>query len=252
MAERVHRGTYAYRTDIGKVRKHNDDRASITINENGDVLLLVCDGMGGAKRGELAATIAIDTISESFRTARLRNSVVSLKRWILKAARTANHKIYLKSDKEPDCHGMGTTLCLALIAGNHLIVGNVGDSRGYSLSGSSIKRLTEDQTLASLMVRSGQITSEEAEISPDRHVLHNALGTFPSLSIDLTVYPYQGENILLCTDGLYNQLTEEEMARLCRTDERSDQKVLSLILAANGHGGTDNIGVAYWECIDHD
>ena len=99
------------------------------------------------------------------------------------------------------------------------------------------------------MLRTGQINEQEALTHPDRHVLMNALGIYASASMDIETKPYRGQAILLCTDGLYNNLSEMEMRAILNTDDRPDQKVKSLIMDANNNGGRDNIGIAYWEVL---
>ena len=132
------------------------------------------------------------------------------------------------------------------------MIANIGDSRAYLINKDKIKQLTEDQTYVHFLVETGKITSEQALTHPERHVLMNALGIYPSVSLTINVYPYQGESLLLCSDGLYNQVPEKDILSLVSTDERADQKVTSLICVANANGGSDNEGLAYWESIGHD
>ena len=145
---------------------------------------------------------------------------------------------------------MGTTLCAVLIHGQKMVIANVGDSRAYSYSEEDgLLRLTKDQTYVSYLLRTGQINEQEALTHPDRHVLMNALGIYASASMDIETKPYRGQAILLCTDRLYNNLSEMEMRAILNTDDRPDQKVKSLIMDANNNGGSDNIGIAYWEVL---
>lgn len=245
-------GTYAYKTDIGKARSNNEDQAMVLMNSSGEAFLLVADGMGGAHKGDIASKIAIDSLSKAFRKKKKSPIPYFDKVWITKACKTANSLIYNQADKNPSYKGMGTTLVAALISGNRLLVANIGDSRAYMISKHSIKQLTEDQTYVHFLVTTGKITPEEALTHPERHVLMNALGIYPSVSLTITTYQYSGESLLLCSDGLYNQVPPSQLLAICTTDERSDQKVTSLICEANNNGGDDNEGVAYWESIGHD
>ena len=246
-------GSYAFKTDIGMVRNHNDDKAQIAMNVNGEVFLVVCDGMGGAKRGDLASQIAIDTLVDSFRHKRKHHLAATNRSWFTKAAKKANSAIYEYAERNPEAKGMGTTVVCALISGDHLYTANIGDSRCYMLlKKNKLKQLTEDQTYVSFLVSTGRITEEEALSHPDRHVLMNALGIFPSLSLAFNDYEYHGESVLCCSDGLYNQVPLDEIANILSTDERCDQKVDSLVAIANSNGGSDNIAIALWECISND
>ena len=131
-----------------------------------------------------------------------------------------------------------------------IIVFNIGDSRAYWLKNNRLERLSEDQTYVDYLYRTGKITKDETMSHPDRHVLMNALGIYPSCSMDVKTYAYHGERVILCSDGLYNNVSETEISQVVSTDERPDQKVSSLINEANLNGGSYNIGIAYWEAFD--
>lgn len=246
-------GTFAFRTDIGKVRKDNEDKAQVAMNSNGEVLLIVCDGMGGASKGDLASKIAIESLVESFKNKKKYLLLGNEKRWFTKAAKKANAEIYEMSENDPTCKGMGTTVVAALISGERLITATVGDSRCYLLKKKNeLVQLTHDQTYVNYLVSTGKISEEESLSHPDRHVLMNALGIYPSLSLTFTTHEYHGESILCCSDGLYNQIHHGELQNIMSTDDRTDQKVDALIMVANYNGGSDNIAVALWECIAND
>ncbi len=244
-------GTFSALTDPGRVRINNEDQAKVLLNADGDVLLVVCDGMGGQNKGDYASKMAIDSLTESFRKARTGVPFFFKKKDMERAIKLANVQIFEEADRNPVYAGMGTTLCAALIVKNRIALFNIGDSRAYLSSGDRMKRITSDQTYVNYLFRTGKISQAETESRPDRHVLMNALGIFPSLSMDMSVLEYHGERLLLCTDGLYNNVSEPEISAILATDERVDQKVISLIGTANANGGSDNIGVAYWEAI-HD
>ena len=246
-------GTYAFKTDIGRVREHNEDKAQVVMNANGEVFLIVCDGMGGANKGDLASKLAIETLVDAFRRKKKNVLPASDKMWLTKSCKHANSVIFDYAEKNPSSKGMGTTMVCALISGSRLITACIGDSRCYLLEKKNqLTQLTEDQTYVHFLVRAGKITQEEARSHPDRHILMNALGIYPSLSLTFTEHDYGGESVICCSDGLYNQVPQQEIANLLSTDERCDQKVTSLIAVANHNGGSDNIAVAYWECIAND
>ena len=242
-------GSFACLTDRGRVRLTNEDQATALTNERGDVLLVVCDGMGGNKKGGYASKTAIESIVDSFSR---RSRVLFPARFLNAAIKKANRAIFLEGDDDPSYQGMGTTLVAALITKNKLVVANVGDSRCYSYSrAQGLKRLTRDQTYVDYLVRTGKVDKEKTAAHPDRHVLMNALGIYPTASMDIDILDYHGESLLLCSDGLYNNLSDPEIRAILQTDDRPDQKARSLIIDANNNGGSDNIGVAYWEAF-HD
>jgi len=246
-------GTYNAKTDVGKVRKNNEDQAQVIMNASGEVLLVVCDGMGGTNKGDVASQIAISTLVEEFRHKKNYLFAGGYKRWFAKVTKKANAEIFDRSEHDPSCRGMGTTLVAALISDDRLITCCIGDSRCYMLKEkNNIEQLTEDQTYVHYLVATGKITEQDAMSHPDRHVLMNALGIYPSLSLTTEEHEYHGESVLCCSDGLYNQVPVEEIANILSTDERCDQKVSSLIAVAKHNGGSDNIAVALWETINHD
>lgn len=252
MKKQAYVGTYAYKTDVGRVRSNNEDQAIVLLNQDGEVLLIACDGMGGANKGDLASRTAVNVISEAFKNKKKSLVKVADQWWFTKVAKEANAKIFDMADKNPIYKGMGTTLVAALISDSRLLIANIGDSRAYSDDGKRLRQLTEDQTYVQYLVTTGKITPEQALSHPDRHVLMNALGIYPSVSLAIKFFPYQGEKLLLCTDGLYNQIPPSTIHTIISTNERSDQKVMSLIAEANSAGGSDNEGVAYWESLKND
>lgn len=245
----VYEGSFAFKTDIGKVRENNEDQARVIVNDEGDVFIAVADGMGGANKGDLASKMALKILREEFVqkkhfVAKPRNKI-----WLTLAIKKANKAIFDMSQEDPSFQGMGTTLTCCLIIGDTLYLANLGDSRTYLDDGKELKQISEDETYAAYLVKTNQITAEEAKSHPDRHVLMNALGIYPSLSLQIAILPYVGEKVLCCTDGLYNQVSDEAIHAIISTDDRPDQKVNTLIGTANAAGGTDNCGIAYWECI---
>ena len=247
------KGTFAFRKDVGKVRLSNEDQCAVSLSSSGDVFLCVCDGMGGQNKGDYASKMAIDSMLEDFR-AMPKIPTMFLKNWLAKAYKKANGLIYDEAGKNPLYRDMGTTCVTALIRGNKLIVGNAGDSRAYRYSRDTLRltRLTEDQTYVDYLYRTGRIDASEMSSRPDRHVLMNAMGISRGAYFDIKAYPYNGESILLCSDGLYNNLSEAEIKAVLSTDDRSDEKAGFLISEANANGGSDNIAVALWEVLRHD
>ena len=252
MKRKTIKGQFACKTDIGRVRITNEDQAFGLINSSGDVLLGVCDGMGGHNKGDYASRIATETIIEEFRNKNGFLNRISVRMWINKTIRLVNSKIYNEALSNPEYKDMGTTLVLALFYKEFLFIVNIGDSRAYSIRFNDLKQLTEDQTYVEYLYKTGKISKEQMATSSERHILMNALGTFPSASFSVNVYQNLKNPILLCPDGLYNNATEAEIHSCLRTDEGIDQKIDTLISIANNNGGSDNIGISYWEAIDND
>ena len=246
-----YKGHFASRTDIGRVRVTNEDQATVLTNYHGDVFMVVCDGMGGQNKGDYASKMALDFLVESFQNKR-KTPIFLSRAWLRKTIKEANANIYNEAERSKAYRSMGTTCVAVLIQGDKMIVANLGDSRAYAFDERGLTRLTSDQTYVDYLYRAGKINASEKESSPDRHVLLNALGIYPSASFDLEVKPYAGETIMLCSDGLYNNVSEPEIRAILATDERPDQKVLSLIAEANANGGSDNVAIAIWEADRHD
>ena len=249
MSGKIYKGAFAFKTDIGKIRINNEDQAFVAVNGHGEVLLCVCDGMGGQNKGDYASKMASSMLSSAF-LEKKKTSPFFAKSWLVKAIKKANAAIYKEATSNPVYSEMGTTCVCVMICQNRLIVANVGDSRAYSFYNGRLGKLTEDQTYVDYLLRTGKIEETETATRSDRHVLMNALGIYPSASLDSKIVPYYGESILLCSDGLYNNLSESEIRACLGTEDRPDEKVNTLIFEANEHGGSDNIAVAYWECVN--
>ena len=240
-------GRFSFKTDIGKVRLSNEDQACALINASGNVLLIVCDGMGGQSKGDLASSLAINTVISSFKSRKGFMNRYFAKFWVGNVIREANKCVYEESKSNPSYEGMGTTLTLLLIIKDTAILGHVGDSRCYFLRNREFEQMSEDQTYVGYLLRTKQITEEEALIHPKRHVLMNALGVYPSASIDIKSFPYMGETVLLCSDGLYNNVPKNDIASVLKSEDSVEQKVNELIAIGNKNGGSDNIAVVIWE-----
>lgn len=240
-------GKFAFRTDIGKVRLTNEDQAAAVINARGNVLLLVCDGMGGQNKGDYASNLAKTTIIDAFNEKRRFLNKYAALHWINKTIRHANKVINDDAAKNKTYEGMGTTLTLVLIVKDYMILAQVGDSRCYSYRLREFNQISEDQTYVAYLYRTGQIKKEEMKTHPKRHVLMNALGYYPSLDLDAKIMPYRGDTLLLCSDGLYNNVSENDISSIIKGNDTVDQKVTELISLANANGGSDNIAVVIWE-----
>jgi PPM family protein phosphatase len=227
-------------TDPGKVRTSNQDLALV----EGD-LVVVADGMGGHAGGEVAARTAIEAIAS---TLGVRPSLEALR----EAAAIANRRVFDRAERDQALRGMGTTLTAAALVEQQpgaadaprLALVNVGDSRAYLFVDGTLERLTEDHSLVEEMVRRGEITAEAALTHPHRHILTRALGIDPGVEIDSWLLnPPIGSRILLCSDGLTNECSDEEIAATLSANPEPDAAAHALVERALEHGGADNVTV---------
>lgn len=234
----------AYRTDAGLVRLINEDRAAVRDEWNGFTLAIVADGMGGHQAGEIASTMAIELVETEMRTVRAEMTLEERQETVRRAIAIANEEVYEFASKQPRYQGMGTTVVTALASQNEVVIGHIGDSRAYLVSGESIRQLTEDHSLVNELVKSGQITSEEANVHPLRNVVTRALGTDKQVEIDIIRCEWrEGDILLLCSDGLSGLVEESEMRDIIAGVHDLPWKVDRLIARALEEGGGDNITV---------
>ncbi len=221
-------------TDTGLVRSVNQDLAVETSN-----LYAVADGMGGHAGGEVAARMAVDTLGVVFGR---QPTAVGLSEAVVEA----NSVVWQHSIDHPELRGMGTTLtAVGLVQENGhdiLALVNVGDSRSYRLHGGQMTLLTTDHSVAEEMVRSGELTEQEAAVHPQRHILTRALGVSADVSVDFwRLQPVRGDRYLLCSDGLTNELEDEQISQVLTTVADPREAADLLVRAARAHGGSDNI-----------
>ncbi len=235
-----------FKTDVGKLRKVNEDQALVKKNEAGDILLLVLDGMGGHQYGKLASSKAAEFISKKFEKKKIfKNSLVAY-RWLKNTIKKANQLINKMGEENPLYHDMGTTIVAGLIVKDKLVMANVGDSRIYGIK-ENITQLSDDETYVQFLYKTGKITKEDMKTHPKKHVLTNALGTYPCMTIQMKVFDLDFDYLLLCSDGLYNEVSEEKILKVLKESVPLEEKCERLILLANKCGGKDNITVVLWE-----
>ncbi|HOV78508.1 MAG TPA: Stp1/IreP family PP2C-type Ser/Thr phosphatase [Bacillota bacterium] len=226
-------------TDAGLLREMNEDSLCIS-PENG--LFAVADGMGGHRAGEVASRVALQILEDEL-SERL-NRGEKPERALVESVLEANRRIYDLAGQSPGLVGMGTTVTACLNRKDEVFVAQVGDSRAYLLRGNTIEKLTEDHSLVQEMVKNGGITEEQAFDHPHRNVLTRALGTVPSLEVDLyQVKVNAGDLILLCTDGLTMYLRQEDIISTVNASPDPDTAVRALLEKALRAGGADNVTV---------
>ena len=236
-----------YLTDTGRVRTHNEDSVTILKNASNEYLMIVCDGMGGHRKGEVASSMAITALGSRFNKISSIGSKLDAVNWLNDNVNEINKKILEYSTNNPDSVGMGTTLVVALLTHDYLIFGNIGDSSGFVMKNHQLHKVTKDHTLVNLLVQAGNLTEEEAKYHPKRNVLMKALGASGSVDLDISdVVDMTFDAILLCSDGLTNMLTKEQIEKVLNDPELEiEEKVSKLIRKCNARGGTDNISIAY-------
>lgn len=236
---------FSYLTDPGQVRDHNEDSVTIVKNEKGEILMAVADGMGGHKGGEIASSIAITHIGKRFIDTSSVGSKEDAINFLKEIVSEANMLLYKYMEENPESVGMGTTIVIALLTDDFLLFGNIGDSSGFVIKNKKLYKITSDHTLVNLLVKSGEITEEEAKEHPRKNVLMRALGANMTVEMDVFDVEKDVSAILLCSDGLTNMLDTSQIEIVLDSNLDIDAKVQKLINKANNRGGTDNISVAY-------
>lgn len=227
------------KSDVGVVRSLNEDYAGY-IEETRYRLYVVADGMGGHNAGEVASKIAVDTVKAYVRD-NYENEGSSV---LENAVSFANSKIYESATSGSEYRGMGTTLVAALISNGEIIIANVGDSSCFGIKDSTIVKITKDHSLVQELIDSGTITEEEGRNHPKKNVITRALGTNNIVKIDIFKYDLSSyDKYLLCTDGLSNEVLNEEILEEINKVNDYNHACDKLVLLAKSRGGRDNITV---------
>ena len=231
-------------TDVGLVRKENQDACAVCQHEeSGHTLCVVCDGMGGAAGGKLASRIAVDTfMTEMQKVLRRGMTPEQLREASSYAVVLANRAIRDAAEASVDCRGMGTTLVSAVSYDGGAVLSNVGDSRAYHITADGIQRVTKDHSLVESMVDRGDITAEEARHHPNRNLITRALGPDMSALSDEYICPLEpGDFLLLCSDGLVDTVTDQEMLFEVIHGDDLNTCLDRLLAISKSHGASDNV-----------
>ncbi len=230
-------------TDVGLVRTVNEDRA-VVCEVAGCTLAIVADGMGGHQAGDTASQMTVEMLRLSLQSLTPDMPEEERSAALEEAIRQANATVFEMASKKEHYHGMGTTVTAALANGKELMIGHIGDSRAYIINPTECRQLTEDHTLVNELVKTGQISLEEAATHPRRNVLTRALGTDEEVEVDLICCEWQeGDVLLLCSDGLSNHVTERVMQETLLSGMTLQEKAEFLVGSALEAGGDDNITV---------
>ena len=234
-----------YFTDPGKVRSHNEDSVTIINNDKSEFVLAIADGMGGHKAGEVASKIAIDHIRDSFYKLDTIGTKDDAIEWLRLIVKEINNKIFEYAKEHPESKGLGTTLVIAVKTNDYILYGNIGDSSGYVIKNNTLHKVTKDHTYVEVLINNGRLTEESAKHHPGKNLLTRALGANNPIEIDIFDVDTSVKGLFLCSDGLTNMLTEEQIEKILNSDLEVEEAVIKLIRKANSRGGTDNISIAY-------
>jgi protein phosphatase len=226
-------------TDVGQRRDHNEDAFVTYEAEDGAVILVVADGMGGHLAGEVASAIAIEVLQREV-TAPAADPPTVLK----SAIELANQEIWSEAERDPEKTGMGSTIVAAIVVGNQAYLANAGDSPAYLVRGGQAQQITRDHGLVAEQIEAGLIRAEDADHHPFRHILTRCLGAEAKVEVEL--YPprelQDGDVLILCSDGLTEHVKTRELAALVTADDTTEM-AKGLVDVANQRGGHDNITV---------
>lgn len=237
------------KTDQGLVRSNNQDTYRTEVNQSGCAYLILCDGMGGARAGNVAsektAEVFLQYLQEHCAPEMQRDELAQI---LVDGAALANRTVYGMSKNDPEQYsGMGTTLVGGVAVENRVVLANIGDSRAYLIDGGRIAQVTEDHSVVEEMVRAGKLTKEEARHYPGRNLITRAVGVDEAVEPDLyEVILRDGQILLLCSDGLSGMLTDSEIAEIVSSEEDLERACGTLIARACDAGGTDNITVVLY------
>lgn len=230
-------------TDIGRVRKINEDSYYNDPEHLG--LYIIADGMGGHQAGEVASSLAVETLSTILREHLMdRNfSLADIEHVLRSAVERTNQTVYSLATSQPGYSGMGTTVVVCIVREGHAHIAHIGDSRAYLVRQRVLKQLTTDHSLVQELLDKGRITEAEAEDHPRKNILTRALGTDPVVEVDtMSVQLQKGDTLMMCTDGISNHVDRQELLELI-SDNPPESACMEIIRVANSRGGFDNMTI---------
>ena len=234
-----------YQTDPGKVRSHNEDSVTIVENARREVLVVVADGMGGHKAGEVASSLAVNELSKRFCELSSIGSKEEAVIWLKEIIDEINIKILKYAEEHIDASGLGTTCVCSIITPSFLLFGNIGDSSGFVYKKGKLYKVTKDHTLVNILLENGELTESDAKNHPQKNVLMKALGCAEQIEMDIFDVEREVDGIFLCSDGLTNMLSVEQIEKVLNDNELDlESQVGKMIMKANMRGGNDNITIA--------
>lgn len=233
----------AYQTDIGRHRKQNQDRVAVFTNHDGNRLMVIADGIGGNRSGDIAAEHTVNALGHQFKTNPPQTPLEAI-RWFARETQLVNDQILTQSKQNIQVQGMGTTMVAAISFADNVVVANIGDSRGYIFHHGLLTQITIDHSLVNELVKTGDISEEEALKLPQSNIITRAIGISPDAQIEVNRFKLNdGDQILLCSDGLFKMVEKEQIAAVLKQSVSVDNKCKQLVKMANAAGGPDNITV---------
>ena len=234
-----------YLTDSGKVRDHNEDSVIILRNNENSYLLAVADGMGGHSCGEVASSLVIKYLANHFQEHFYNMDKESAISFINDSIVEVNNMIFKYQVDHPESKGMGTTLVMAILTKDYLLMSNIGDSSGFIIKDNKLHKITYDHTLVNLLVSAGELTEEEAKNHPRKNVLMKALGANDPIEADIFDCDMNVDGIFLCSDGVTNMLEVEQIEKVLSEELDIEEKIIKIVHKCNNRGGLDNMSMAY-------
>lgn len=228
-------------SDIGSTRDTNQDVLDSIVNENGDKIYVLCDGMGGYKGGEVAALECVKLLKEQFKLTFFKTPS-DVEKWLYETILKANNKVNELAKENKELDKMGTTIVCLVVCKEFKVYASVGDSRIYSYNHKELTQLSVDQTFAQALLKAGYISEKEAKIHPKKSLLLCAIGSNEE-DLDIQIKETNETNYLLCSDGLYNMVDNKEILKIINSNDNIDTRAQNLINLANSNGGNDNVSV---------
>jgi len=229
-------------TDVGRVRELNEDNLHWEDIDEQTSLYAVADGMGGHDRGEVASQVAVDSLFEAARRGLAdvpEREPLVLRELMREFMQEANRSVIAKGEEHDS--NMGTTLCAALVHNRIAIIANVGDSRVYLMRRGELKRVSQDHSLVGFLETLGELTPSEARNHPSGNILVRSIGSVPEVEVDLfSVDVVEDDRILLCSDGLWGEIEDHEIAATLLSSDDCQEACVTLVDLANENGGRDN------------
>jgi PPM family protein phosphatase len=242
-------------SDIGQVRKQNEDAIASDLSTG---LVLIADGMGGYKAGEIASQMTALVVAAELaelmhhQFSKAKANFMTVAEMLKKVVQQANSTVYQASEDVSICSGMGTTLVAGVFYDNKIVVGHIGDSRLYRLRAGELLQLTEDHSLLQEQINAGLITKEQSKKSNAGHLVTRALGTDPEVELEINEYKTMvGDYYILCSDGLTDLVEDHEILQEMNSAKDIRCAAKNLVQLANKHGGTDNVSVIV-VLVEHD
>ena len=235
-----------YLTDTGKVRSHNEDSVTIVKNSANEMLMIVADGMGGHRAGEVASSMVVTHMGARFSELSTIGTKLDAVNWLKENVDEINNNIIKYGEENPDSSGLGTTVVMALLTKEFLIFCNIGDSSGFVLKNGVLHKITKEHTLVNFLVETGELSPEEALNHPKKNVLMKALGAADKQELDVFDVDPNVDASMLASDVVTNMISKDQIEKVVNEEGiNEEEKLIKLIKKCNARGGTDNISIAY-------